>query len=76
MIFNGEVEASKISPDWHGWMHYTYDEPPTKAPLPHKAWELPHLENQTGTAAAYVPPGSIRRAEPVVRTDYEAWSPR
>ncbi|MBD3785921.1 MAG: NADH:ubiquinone oxidoreductase subunit NDUFA12 [Sphingomonadales bacterium] len=76
VIFNGEVEASKISPDWHGWMHYTYDEPPTKAPLPHKAWELPHLENQTGTAAAYVPPGSIRRAEPVVRTDYEAWSPR
>jgi len=21
VIFNGEIEASKISPDWHGWLH-------------------------------------------------------
>ncbi len=76
VIFNGVVEASRVSPDWHGWLHHTYDEPPTKAPLAHKAWELPHQENQTGTPAAYVPPGSIRRPEPVARSDYEAWSPR
>jgi len=76
VIFNGEVEASRVSPDWHGWLHHTYDEPPTKAPLPHKAWELPHQANQTGLASAYVPAGSIRRAEPVERSDYEAWAPR
>lgn len=76
VIFNGEVEASRISPDWHGWMHHTFAEPPTRAPLPHKAWELPHLPSQTGTAAAYAPAGSIRRAEPLERRDYEAWSPR
>ncbi|MBL9051633.1 MAG: NADH:ubiquinone oxidoreductase subunit NDUFA12 [Tabrizicola sp.] len=75
VIFNGEMEASRVSPDWHGWLHYTWDEPPTKAPLKHKAWEKPHQENLTGTEAAYAPPGSIRRATPVARRDYEAWQP-
>jgi NADH:ubiquinone oxidoreductase subunit len=46
-----------VSPDWHGWLHFTWDEPPTKAPLKHKAWEKPHQENLTGTALAYAPPG-------------------
>ncbi len=75
VIYNGEVEASRISPDWHGWLHHTWDEPPTKAPLKRKEWEKPHRENLTGTPAAYAPPGSIRRAEPAVRSDYEAWTP-
>lgn len=75
VIFNGEAEASRVSPDWHGWLHRTFDEPPTKAALPHKPWEKPHQENLTGTPAAYAPPGSIRRAEPTPRSDYEAWVP-
>jgi NADH:ubiquinone oxidoreductase subunit len=44
-------------------------------PLLHKTWEKPHLPNLTGTARAYAPAGSIRRAEPEERRDYEAWSP-
>ncbi len=75
VIFNGEAEASRVSPDWHGWLHYTYDEPPTDKPLPHKSWEKPHSENLTGTALAYAPAGSIRREAPAERSDYEAWSP-
>ncbi|ARC88046.1 NADH:ubiquinone oxidoreductase subunit NDUFA12 [Rhodovulum sp. MB263] len=75
VIYNGEVEASRISPDWHGWLHHTYDAPPTEAPLPHRAWEKPHQENLTGTPLAYAPPGSIRRPEPAPRRDYEAWQP-
>ena len=75
VIFNGEIEASKINPDWHGWLHHTWDEPPTEKPLAHKSWEKPHQENMTGTAAAYAPAGSIRRAQPADRSDYEAWAP-
>lgn len=75
VIFNGESEASRVSPEWHGWLHHTWDQPPTTAPLPAKAWQKPHVENLTGTAAAYAPPGSIRRADPVERRDYEAWAP-
>lgn len=75
VIFNGESEASRVSPDWHGWLHHTYDSPPTEDPLPHKPWEKPHQPNLTGTELAYVPKGSLRRENPVVRTDYEAWQP-
>lgn len=75
VIFNGEAEASRVSPDWHGWLHHTYDEAPSDRPLSHKAWEKPHLENLTGTPLAYAPVGSIRRPEPEPRKDYEAWSP-
>lgn len=75
VIFNGEAEASRVDPEWHGWLHRTWDEPPTEKPLVHKSWEKPHQENLTGTALAYAPAGSLRRAEPVERKDYEAWSP-
>ena len=75
VIYNGEVEASRVSPDWHGWLHHTFAEPPTDRPLSHKSWEKPHIENLTGTAMAYAPQGSIRQPEPAARRDYEAWSP-
>lgn len=75
VIFNGDMEASRVSPDWHGWLHRTWDEPPTDKPLDHKAWEKPHVENLTGTMAAYAPAGSLRQAKPADRSDYEAWSP-
>jgi len=75
VIFNGEAEASRVSPDWHGWLHHTWDEPPTDKPVAHKAWEKPHQPNLTGTGQAYLPAGSLRRADPAERRDYEAWSP-
>ena len=76
VIYNGDMEASRVSPDWHGWLHFTWNEPPTKSPLAHKVWELPHQENLTGSVAAYAPTGSIRRADPAPRQDYEAWQPK
>ena len=76
VIYNGECEASRVAPGWSGWLHFTWDQPPTTAPLKHKPWEAPHQENLTGTPAAYAPPGSIRKsAGPVARRDYEAWQP-
>ncbi|PWK60474.1 NADH:ubiquinone oxidoreductase subunit NDUFA12 [Roseicyclus mahoneyensis] len=75
VIFNGVAEASRISPDWHGWLHHTWAETPTERPLVHKGWEKPHLPNPTGTPLAHAPAGSIRRPDPVERRDYEAWTP-
>ena len=75
VIYNGDIEGSRVPPDWNGWLHHTFEEPPSTAPRPHKAWEKPHVENLTGTALAYAPPGSIRRPQPVDRADYEAWRP-
>ncbi|MDO8884243.1 MAG: NADH:ubiquinone oxidoreductase subunit NDUFA12 [Pseudotabrizicola sp.] len=75
IIYNGDMEATRVSPDWHGWLHFTWDDPPTKAPLTHKVWEKPHQENLTGTVGAYAPAGSLRRTTPAPRADYEAWQP-
>ncbi|MDP3962120.1 MAG: NADH:ubiquinone oxidoreductase subunit NDUFA12 [Pseudorhodobacter sp.] len=76
VIFNGECEASRVAPGWSGWLHFTWDQPPTVAPLVRKPWQAPHQENLTGTPAAYAPAGSIRKsADPVARRDYEAWQP-
>ncbi len=75
VIYNGEIEASKISPQWHGWLHYTWDETPADKPLKTRAWQKPHQENLTGTALAYAPAGSLRQMSSAPRQDYEAWSP-
>jgi len=76
VIFKAAIEASQIGPDWHGWLHRTWDQPPTERPLAHKPWEKPHEANLSGSGQAYAPAGSIRRAEPVARGDYEAWVPK
>lgn len=75
VIYNGETEASRINPDWHGWLHHTWDVPPNEKPLTHKSWEKPHEENRTGSALAYAPAGSLRKSVPQDRQDYEAWKP-
>lgn len=75
VLYNGEAEASRVSPEWHGWLHHTWDDPPNETPLTHKSWEKPHQENLTGTPAAYAPSGSIRQPNPEKRQDYEAWTP-
>ena len=75
VIFNGDAEASRVSADWHGWLHKTFDTPPSQDPMPHKDWELPHQENLTGSDLAYAPAGSMRQKSPTDQRDYEAWQP-
>ncbi|MBP7243177.1 NADH:ubiquinone oxidoreductase subunit NDUFA12 [Amaricoccus sp.] len=75
VIYNGEIEASRIAPEWHGWLHHTWQEPPTVKPPARKPWEKPHLPNLTGSDAAYHPPGSLRSDRPRTLRDYEAWTP-
>lgn len=77
VIYAAEAEASAVPSDWHGWLHHTFAEPPTKAPLRTQAWEKPHQPNMTGTDQAYRPKGSIARGGRVnsAAADYEAWDP-
>ena len=75
VIFSGEVEASRVSAEWHGWLHRTWDEPPTEKPLPKKSWEIDHRPNVTGSLDSYKPSGSLNRRDIKERRDYEAWSP-
>jgi NADH:ubiquinone oxidoreductase subunit len=71
------AEASKVPADWHGWLHYTVDEPPTARSYQPRPWQRPHRMNMTGTAEAYRPPGSIlaRGVRPKGTGDYKPWRP-
>lgn len=77
VIYNGLVEASRVPPEWHGWLHHIVDTLPTEDTYTPRPWEKPHLPNLTGTPYAYHPPGSLLGAAVRPRTagDYEAWKP-
>lgn len=77
VVYHGVAEASRVPPDWHGWLHHSFDDPPGPEGLPRHAWEKDHLPNMTGTPLAYHPPGSLSRAggPANVVDDYEPWTP-
>ena len=77
VIYKGESEASATPPGWFGWLHHTVDTPPTEENYKAHEWEKPHLPNQTGTADAWRPQGSLYRSgqRPPATGDYEAWTP-
>ena len=49
VIYNGLAEASRIPPEWHGWMHHTVDVAPTEESYTPREWQKPHVPNMTGT---------------------------
>lgn len=78
VIYKDGAEASKIPPDWHGWMHYTVDTPPTEEKYTPRPWQKPHQSNLTGTPAAHRPAGSILASgtRPRATGDYKPWRPQ
>jgi NADH:ubiquinone oxidoreductase subunit len=77
VTYAGTVEASRVPPDWHGWLHHTFKAAPTSAPVKTKSWEKEHQPNLSGTPGAYRPEGSLLRSGQHAPTtaDYEAWVP-
>jgi NADH:ubiquinone oxidoreductase subunit len=77
VIYNGSNDAARVSPDWHGWLHGTFDGEPESYLPPVRGWELERPGNPTGSDQAYRPKGALeaggRRAP--ATGDYEAWSP-
>ncbi len=52
VIYNGEADASRVPPEWHGWLHYQTDEYPTDStPSFRRVWQ------------AWVPPSASPRPE-------------
>jgi NADH:ubiquinone oxidoreductase subunit len=76
VMYNGAVEASRVPPEWHAWLHYSIDVAPLVPTTP-RPWQKPHIPNMTGTPEAYRPPGHDyeggRRAK--ATGDYEPWRP-
>ncbi|MBK6896266.1 MAG: NADH:ubiquinone oxidoreductase subunit NDUFA12 [Alphaproteobacteria bacterium] len=78
VVYQGEAEASKVPPEWHGWLHHQTDAlPRDDAPSFRRTWQQPHQPNMTGTTGAYRPPGHILQGgrRDKATGDYEAWTP-
>jgi NADH:ubiquinone oxidoreductase subunit len=75
VIYNGEIEASRVPPDWHGWLHYTTNSPPPDGGLPRQKWQKDHVPNMSGTDRAYHPPGTLAPGGEKLKAPYEAWRP-
>jgi NADH:ubiquinone oxidoreductase subunit len=75
VMYNGRPEASRIPPEWHGWMHYTFDAPLPKDGTP--AWGKPHQANLTFSDQAYLPPGHFMEGGKRKKAtgDYQSWKP-
>lgn len=50
-----DYDASQVPAEWHAWLHYITDDPPTSGKYTRYFYEAPHTENTTGTPQRYVP---------------------
>lgn len=77
VIYREEDEASRVPPEWHGWLHHTVDTVPSSDGGRRYPWMREHIPNLTGTNQAYRPPGHTLRGgkrDPATG-DYEPWNP-
>ena len=82
VIYAGANDASRVPPEWHGWLHGSFDDsenggvPESNLP-PARIWEVDYAPNATGTAQAYRPAGALERGgvRAAATGDYQAWTP-
>ena len=77
VIYNGANDASRVPPEWHGWLHHSFDEVPESYLPPARIWEKEPSGNLTGTAQAYRPAGGLEQGghRAPATGDYESWNP-
>ena len=75
VLYNGDVDSSRVPPEWNSWLRYTSNiTPSTKKNF---FWEKEHEKNQTGTSKAYYPANSIlKNTQKKKMQEYEQWSPK
>ena len=74
VIYKDNIEASKIPPDWHSWIHFLKIDKPSNEEKKF-SWQKQYEENLTGTARAYKPEGSLTSGLKKNMKKYEIWKP-
>lgn len=76
VVYQGRVEASRVPPAWHSWLHHTTDAVP-EGEAGQWDWQREHVPNLSGTDRAYHPPGSLLESgkRSPATGDYEPWQP-
>ena len=72
VIYKNTVEASKIPPEWHLWIHFLKRDIPSKSANKF-IWQKKYVENLTGTKNAYKPDGSLLSDSKKSLKKYETW---
>jgi len=77
VLYAGSNDASRVPPEWHGWLHHTHDALPDDSLPPVRDWQAEPQANLTGTTGAYRPAGSLDRGgqRAAAAGDYQAWTP-
>lgn len=78
VVYKGAPDASKVPPEWHGWLHHQTNSVPDKDSESYRrSWQKPYTPNLTGTNHAYRPPGHVLvdGERENATGDYEAWTP-
>lgn len=78
VMYKGEVEPTRVPPEWHGWLHYTVEKPPMERQMNRYVWQKPGKANMTGTTQAYMPSGHLLKGgkRAPATSDYEPWQPQ
>ena len=75
VLYDGEVDSSKVPPEWNGWLRFTSNVIPSTEK--NFFWEKEHEKNYTGTSKAYYPTNSIlKNTQKKKMQEYEQWSPK
>jgi len=72
VIYKNNIEASKIPPEWHSWIHFLSRNVPDEKSKKF-SWQKQHQENLTGTNKAYKPDGSLSSEIKNNNKKYESW---
>jgi NADH:ubiquinone oxidoreductase subunit len=72
VIYHNVVEASKIPPEWHSWIHFIKKDIPNKN-IEKYSWQKKYVENLTGTNMAHKPEGSLKLKSKKSMKKYEVW---
>ena len=69
VIYNNEIDASKIPQEWYSWIHFTKNQIENKNKLIKYTWQKEHQSNTTGTEMAYNP----EKNKDAIKKNYCNW---
>ena len=69
VIYNDEIDASKIPVEWYSWIHFTSNKIENIHDLKKYDWQKPHKYNQTGSESAYHP----NKNNDEIKKKYKTW---
>tara|TARA_Y100000590_G_scaffold466453_1_gene641882 strand:- start:558 stop:917 length:360 start_codon:yes stop_codon:yes gene_type:complete len=69
VIYNDEIDATKIPEEWYSWIHYTNNKIENLHQLKKYNWQKEHMSNKTGTDQSYHP----NKKNNEIKKKYKSW---